>query len=77
MKSQNPVTQFRKKEGMTRIEMARRSGVSYPTLTVIENGMCNSMKERTVNAIAEFAKCSPSELREEYRKWKQDVKQAA
>ena len=71
----NPLKEIRQEQGsISRIEMSRRSGISYQTLTVIENGMVNTLRETTLNAISEFSGRAPHVIQEQYIGWKESLK---
>jgi transcriptional regulator with XRE-family HTH domain len=74
MKSQNPITVFRQAHKLTRKELAHRSGVSYATLSNIETGLVNGMRERTLTTIAEFTRKRPEVLRKEFTEWRESLR---
>ncbi len=58
---------FRLKElldevGMTRYELARRSGISYPTVTGIYHNTTAQVALKTLDALSKILKCEPGEL---------------
>lgn len=74
MNNQNPITKFRKTHKLTRKELAHRSGVSYATLSNIETGLVNDMREHTLTTIAEFTRKTPDDLRKEFTEWRESLK---
>lgn len=69
----NPITAIRNLRGISRTELAQRSGVSYQTLCALESGRVNSMHEKTAATIAKFAKSEPEQVKEQYSQWKQEL----
>ncbi len=72
----NPVTKIRKEKGISRMELCRKSGIAYMTLTAIENGLNNTMRDTTAADIAKFAKADPEHVKKQYTQWKEDLKHA-
>ena len=68
---ESPVTSFRKNLGLTRAELARRSGICYVTLSNLENryvvGMSKSVQKRLSSVGA------PDDLAERYRQWRVSI----
>ena len=50
------------KKGITRYELAKRIGVTYPTITSIYNGESTSIKFEILEAICKELDCSPIEI---------------
>jgi transcriptional regulator with XRE-family HTH domain len=73
---QNPITKYRYKHNLSRKELCRKSGIAYSTLSNVEYGLTNRLRDKTLSAIAEFAQTSPEKLQEEYYRWKQTLKDA-
>lgn len=63
---ENPIIQMCREKQMTRRELARKSGVSYWTLTALAGGVVNSMSSRTASKIAKFAGKPADQLREDF-----------
>lgn len=74
---ENPISVLRRNKQLSRMELARKAGISYPTLSVIENGLVDSIHKRTAVKIAEFAQKKPEDIRREYSEWKSTLKEAA
>lgn len=70
----NPITRLVTKYKISRIEFARRSGMSYITVNSVERGLMASMRLETARKIAEFAGENPEEIVAEYRQWKESLK---
>nr|WP_024835475.1 helix-turn-helix transcriptional regulator [Clostridium sp. 12(A)] len=49
-------------KGMTRYELAKRIGVTYPTITAIYNGDSTSIKLETLEALCKELECTPNEI---------------
>lgn len=49
-------------KGITRYELAKRIGVTYPTITSIYNGESTSIKLEILEAICKELDCSPVEI---------------
>ena len=73
MMKQNPLRLFRKEKGWTRADMARRTGIGYQTLDLIEIGLAGKVTKRVMEKLLPFG-VSP-ELPEEYKAWKTVMQQ--
>ena len=51
-----------KEKGMTRYELAKRIGVTYPTIDNIYKGTSTSIKFEILESICKELECSPSEI---------------
>lgn len=51
-----------KEKGISRYELAKRIGVTYPTITSIYNGESTSIKFEILEAICKELDCSPVEI---------------
>ena len=69
----NPVTQIREARGITRKELAQRSGISYPTLSALEYGMPLTMASRTAGKLADFGGLVASQVMESYAEWRESL----
>ncbi len=49
-------------KGITRYELAKRIGVSYPTITAIFNGDSTSIKLEILEALCKELECTPNDL---------------
>ena len=49
-------------KGITRYELAKRIGVTYPTITSIYNGESTSIKFEILEALCKELDCSPVEI---------------
>lgn len=74
---ENPISVLRQKKQLSRMELARKAGISYPTLSVIETGLVETIRPKTAARIAEFAQKKPEDIRREYSEWKSTLKEAA
>ena len=68
MMKQNPLRLFRKEKGWTRADMARRTGVNYQILDLIESGLIGKVSERVMAKLTPFD--VPQDLPEQYQGWK-------
>jgi transcriptional regulator with XRE-family HTH domain len=68
MMKANPLRVFRKEKGWTRAEMARRTGVNYQTLDLIETGLIGKVTSKVMKKLAPFG--IPEDLPEQYQAWK-------
>lgn len=50
------------KKEITRYELAKRIGVSYPTITAIFNGDSTSIKLEILEALCKELECTPNDL---------------
>ena len=50
------------KSGMSRYELAKRIGVTYPTITAIYNGDSTSIKLWILDAICRELNCTPNDI---------------
>lgn len=48
--------------GMSRYELAKRVGVTYPTITSIYNGESSSIKFEILESICRVLKCTPNDI---------------
>lgn len=53
------------KENISRYELAKRIGVTYPTITSIYNGDATSIKVETLLALCKEFKCTPNDIMED------------
>lgn len=51
-------------KGITRYELAKRIGVTYPTITAIYNGESTSIKFDILEALCRELNCTPNEILE-------------
>lgn len=51
-----------KEKGITRYELAKRIGVTYPTITSIYNGESTGIKFEILEAICKELDCSPIDI---------------
>ena len=51
-----------KVKNMTRYELAKRVGVTYPTITAIYNGDATSIKLEVLEAICRELECTPDQI---------------
>ena len=58
------IQQKLKEKGITRYELAKRIGVTYPTITSIYNGESTSIKLETLEALCKELDCSPIDILE-------------
>lgn len=49
-------------KGITRYELAKRIGITYPTITSIYNGESTSIKFEILEAICKELNCSPNDI---------------
>jgi transcriptional regulator with XRE-family HTH domain len=70
----NPIKKLRAEQGMSRSEFSRKSGMSYQTLTALENGLCNTMKNKTAAVVAELAQSTPDTIKKEFETWRLSLK---
>lgn len=68
MMKQNPLRLFRKEKGWTRADMARRTGIGYQTLDLIEIGLAGKVTKRVMEKLVPFG--IPECLPEQYQAWK-------
>lgn len=50
------------KKGISRYELAKRIGVSYPTITSIYNGENTSIKLDILENICQILECTPNDI---------------
>lgn len=48
--------------GMSRYELAKRVGVTYPTITSIYNGESSSIKFEILESICRVLECTPNDI---------------
>jgi len=70
----NPVQDAREAFNMTRMDLAHQSGLSYMTITSIENGYPRSIRKQTAERLAVPLYADPAELTEEYKTWRESLK---
>jgi len=68
---ESPVTSFRKNLGLTRAELARRSGICYVTLSNLENGYVVGMSKSVQKRLSSVG--APDDLAERYRQWRVSI----
>ena len=68
MMKANPLRIFRKEKGWTRADMARRTGIGYQTLDLIEIGLAGKVTKRVMEKLVPFG--IPEDLPEQYQAWK-------
>ena len=51
-----------KEKGISRYELAKRIGVTYPTITSIYNGESTSIKLEILEAICKELDCTPNDI---------------
>lgn len=56
------IQQKLKEKGISRYELAKRIGVTYPTITSIYNGESTSIKFEILEAICKELECSPLDI---------------
>ena len=75
---ENPIVALRRNKQLSRMDLARRAGISYPTLSTLEGGGVNKISRKTSQKIAEFSRKSPQDIEREYLVWKEEaLKEAA
>lgn len=57
-----PLEQLRREAGLTMMELAKKSGVSYPVIVKIEAGNIGSVTVRTLLRLSDALSCDPKEL---------------
>lgn len=72
----NPIRQNRTDAGLTRAQFSQKTGIAYSTLTALEHGFVNSMREGTLQALSEFTGQTPDGIQEQYQSWKAELRQA-
>lgn len=50
------------KKGISRYELAKRIGVSYPTVTSLYNGTSSSIKFEILENICKVLECTPNDI---------------
>lgn len=50
------------KKNITRYELAKRIGVTYPTITAIYNGESTSIKLEILEALCKELECTPNDI---------------
>ena len=68
MMKANPLRQFRKEKDWTRADMARRTGLNYQTLDLLETGLLGKVTKRVMAKLLPFG--IPEDLPEQYQDWK-------
>ena len=68
MMKQNPLRLFRQEKGWTRADMARRTGLNYQTLDLLETGLLGKVTKRVMAKLLPFG--IPADLPEQYQAWK-------
>jgi transcriptional regulator with XRE-family HTH domain len=68
MMKANPLRIFRKEKGWTRADMARRTGIGYQTLDLVEIGLAGKVTKRVMEKLVPFG--IPEDLPEQYQAWK-------
>ncbi len=68
MMKQNPLRLFRQEKGWTRADMARRTGLNYQTLDLLETGLLGKVTKRVMAKLLPFG--VPEDLPEQYQDWK-------
>lgn len=53
------------KKAISRYELAKRIGVTYPTITSIYNGDASSIKVETLLALCKELECTPNDIMED------------
>jgi transcriptional regulator with XRE-family HTH domain len=71
----NPVLTIRENVGLTRREFSQRAGLTYQTVMTLEKGYNNSLRPETAQRIAKVTKCDPEKLQEDFKQWRQVLKQ--
>jgi len=71
----NPVKTLRKEQGMTRRQLAQITGVSYPTLSNIEQGLPLTISHRIAQKIASFFALNTNDLQTQYESYRQTLSQ--
>ena len=63
-------------DGITRRELSHATGVSYPTLSNIEQGLTLTISDRVAQRLAKYFQVNPySSLQEEYESYRQSLSQ--
>lgn len=57
-----PLERLRREAGLTIMELAEKSGVSYPVIVKIEAGNIGSVTVRTLLRLSDALSCDPREL---------------
>ena len=70
----NPITQIRLLKGITRSEFCRQAGLSYPTASIIEGGLVDSLSQKSAAKIADYAGLQAREVMESYRDFRESLK---
>lgn len=73
MMKQNPLRLFRSAKKWTRADMARRTGVNYQTLDLIENGLIGKVTSKVMSKLLTFG--VPEDLPRQYLEWKAVMQQ--
>ena len=59
------IKELMEKKNISRYELAKRIGVTYPTITSIYNGDASSIKFDTLFAICKELECTPNDIIED------------
>lgn len=73
MMKQNPLRLFRNERKWTRADMARRTGVNYQTLDLIETGLMGKVTSKVMSKLLPFG--VPEDLPRQYLDWKAVMRQ--
>jgi len=71
----NPILTVRENAGLTRREFSQRAGLTYQTTMTLEKGYNHTLRPETAQRIAEVAKCDPAKLQEDFKRWKQELRE--
>ena len=71
----NPLRIRRQIAGLSRNELARRSGMSFNTLKIVESAMVRRITEKTASRIAPFLGADADTLRAEYAAFRDSLLQ--
>lgn len=71
----NPLYKFRKKKRWTRVELSRKSGVTYATLDFLETGILKRVSPKVMARLLPLG--LPEDLPEEFKRWKAEMEQRA
>ena len=75
--TQNPLTHTRQQQNLTRADFCRKSGLSISTAAVLEAGIVNEISHKNAVKIAMFMHGDPEQVKDDYKKWRETLKEAA
>jgi len=71
----NVVTDIRKRLGISRMEIARRTGISYGTLCLLERGGLKRVSDKNAIILAAFVGKTVKDVQQEYLIWRLALRQ--